>query len=638
MAELPTINIDLYAQTDVGMVRSGNEDNFLILDLSTGKSWTANEEEPQDLLSYSQGYYGTLLAVSDGMGGALAGEVASRMAVDTVRHRMLYLQAQDHYKELPFQERMRLAIEEANILINSESQTNPAHKGLGATFTAAAIFGTELFFAQVGDSRAHILRNGNLYRVTKDQSLVQQLIDAGQITEEEAETHHYRNVILQALGAHSNVNVEVNRVSLCKDDILIICSDGLTGKLNQSGIAQIISESDDFRTACQQLIDSANDLGGEDNITVVIAKFTGDELPLLPDADDKELESTHLQRLSNTPTEINWNIGGETNPLELPNNVSQNGDLDDPSLSAKPSFAVTAELPRLPFLASEQTQQAVTASVNDVSQEVSSENIQTVGSADGAGSAARRGPITIVLPQSNNNDSDSTKDALIEAEQSNSDTQHQSINDFFTDDFEQHNQLNNNAVKLAPFKEVGSESPTGELDVPSQAHSQSMTTTRPAPPPSTAAISQYAPIVIPRTETAPLKKSRATFYIIIGLVAIGIGGITAGGYSYYIRQSRDASVIENAESKAQAEYQTQKDTQISKLRDKVSELNKRIQAMQQQPELQEKYTLSSIELRDINQRLEIVNATVPANDYQKVNQNCDEITRDLLKLEADLGN
>src|SRR5215211_5778536 len=102
MSDLPTINLALYAQTDVGMVRSGNEDNFLILDLSNGKSWMANEAEPHELLTYAQGFYGSLLAVSDGMGGALAGEVASRLAVETVRDRMLQLQAHDVHGQLSF--------------------------------------------------------------------------------------------------------------------------------------------------------------------------------------------------------------------------------------------------------------------------------------------------------------------------------------------------------------------------------------------------------------------------------------------------------------------------------------------------------------------------------------------------------
>ncbi len=314
MAEFPTINLALYAQTDVGMVRSGNEDNFLILDLSTGKSWTANDEEPQDLLTYTQGYYGTLLAVSDGMGGALAGEVASRMAVETVRDRMLQLQAHDSYGKMPFPERMRLAVEEANLVIHSDGQTNQLHRGLGATFTSVAINGDHLYFAQVGDSRAYLIRQGQISRITKDQSLVQQLIDAGQITEEEAETHSYRNVILQALGAHNNVNVEVNTVHLCQLDTLLICSDGLSGKMHANEIAQVVNEASDFKSACQSLINLANDRGGEDNITVVIAQFSGSGLPM----PNGTIEPKSLARSPDTPTEINWSSGATTDPLENP--------------------------------------------------------------------------------------------------------------------------------------------------------------------------------------------------------------------------------------------------------------------------------------------------------------------------------
>lgn len=316
MAELPTINLALYAQTDVGMVRSGNEDNFLILDLSSGKSWTANEEEPHELLTYAQGYYGTLLAVSDGMGGALAGEVASRMAVETVRDRMLQLQAHEIYGKMPFHERMRLAVEEANLVIHADGQTNQAHRGLGATFTSVGINGSSLYFAQVGDSRAYLIRQGDISRVTKDQSLVQQLIDAGQITEEEAETHSYRNVILQALGAHNNVNVEVNKVELCQLDTLVLCSDGLSGKLHADDIARIVIEAGDFKSACQSLITLANDRGGEDNITVVIAQFSGSGLPL----PDGSVEPEGLARSPDTPTEITWNTGAKTDPLDQAGN------------------------------------------------------------------------------------------------------------------------------------------------------------------------------------------------------------------------------------------------------------------------------------------------------------------------------
>jgi protein phosphatase len=315
MTEVPNITLALYAQTDVGMVRSGNEDNFLILDLSTGQSWIAHEQENHSLLTYGQGYYGALLAVSDGMGGALAGEVASRLAVETVRDRMLQLQAHEVYGRLSFQERLRLAIEEANALINEEGNNNPAHRGLGATFTAAATLGDRIYFAQVGDSRAYLLRNGRIARITKDQSLVQQLIDAGQITEEEAETHQYKNVILQALGAHPNVNVEVSSLPLRQYDTLLLCSDGLSGKMHADEIARIVHSAPDLKSACHELINLANERGGEDNITVVVAQFTGADL--LPAEDREPMVPEILARSPETPARINLNGGTEpTRPLD----------------------------------------------------------------------------------------------------------------------------------------------------------------------------------------------------------------------------------------------------------------------------------------------------------------------------------
>ncbi len=364
MAEFPTINLALYAQTDVGMVRSGNEDNFLILDLSTGKSWTATDEEPQDLLTYTQGYYGTLLAVSDGMGGALAGEVASRMAVETVRDRMLQLQAHDTYGKMPFHERMRLAVEEANLVIHADGQTNQLHRGLGATFTSVAINGDNLYFAQVGDSRAYLIRQGQICRITKDQSLVQQLIDAGQITEEEAETHSYRNVILQALGAHNNVNVEVNSVHLCQLDTLLLCSDGLSGKIHANEIAQIVNEASDFKSACQALINLANDRGGEDNITVIIVQFSGSGLPI----PNGTIEPKSLARSPDTPTEISWNSGATTDPLENPL-TNQMAPLDDDG-ARKTEPLPTPPKQATPFTAPLFKQQNERKRTNDLSDRV----------------------------------------------------------------------------------------------------------------------------------------------------------------------------------------------------------------------------------------------------------------------------
>jgi protein phosphatase len=156
---------------------------------------------------------------------------------------------------------------------------------MGATLTAAAVNSDGVSLLQVGDSRGYIIRGGRIKLATKDQSLVQQLVDVGQISEQEAETHMFRNVILQALGAQPELQPVTGRVRVFRGDILLLCSDGLSGKLRAEDMLRIVTESDgDLSRACGELIDEANARGGEDNITVVLARLTGDDLPA-PDTD-----------------------------------------------------------------------------------------------------------------------------------------------------------------------------------------------------------------------------------------------------------------------------------------------------------------------------------------------------------------
>jgi protein phosphatase len=277
--------IELYAKSDVGRVRRGNEDNFLILDLTTEKNLTASDstEPPQELRRFELGEKGLVLVVSDGMGGALAGDVASRMAVESVREML----TGDGVEEgggtddgTPLIECLRNATIYANLAIHHRSQEDPRTAGMGATFTGAAINDGVLDLVQVGDSRAYVIRGKQIRLATKDQSLVQQLVDVGQISEEEAETHMFRNVILQALGAQSDVTPVTCRLHLRRGDLLLLCSDGLSGKLRAEDIQRIMSEAGgDLAAACEALVDEANNRGGEDNITVVIARFTGEDLP-----------------------------------------------------------------------------------------------------------------------------------------------------------------------------------------------------------------------------------------------------------------------------------------------------------------------------------------------------------------------
>jgi PPM family protein phosphatase len=275
------MRVELHAKSDVGRVRRGNEDSLLVLELSTQQTWTGSDgtEPPQGLTRFELGEKGLVLVVSDGMGGALAGDVASRMAVDSVREMLTGNESEagcDPGIELV--DCLKNATVYANLAIHLRSQEDSRCAGMGATFTGAAVRGDMLDLVQVGDSRAYMLRKNQIRLATKDQSLVQQLVDVGQISEAEAETHMFRNVILQALGAQSEVTPVTGRIRLRRGDILLLCSDGLSGKLRAEDIQNIVTSNPELATACNELIAEANNRGGEDNITVVLARFTGDEL------------------------------------------------------------------------------------------------------------------------------------------------------------------------------------------------------------------------------------------------------------------------------------------------------------------------------------------------------------------------
>ncbi|HXQ74582.1 MAG TPA: PP2C family serine/threonine-protein phosphatase [Pyrinomonadaceae bacterium] len=274
--------VELYAKSDVGRVRRGNEDNFLVLDLSSEQTWTGADgaTPPEKLTRFDLGQKGLVLVVSDGMGGALAGDVASRMAVDSVREMLLGTEGEEACDpNVDLVECLKNATIYANLAIHLKSQEDSRCAGMGATFTGAAIRGDNLDLVQVGDSRGYVIRKDHIRLATKDQSLVQQLVDVGQISESEAETHMFRNVILQALGAQSEVAPVTGRIRLRQGDVLLLCSDGLSGKLRSEDIQQIVVNSQgDLVKACDHLIDEANNRGGEDNITVVLARFVGEDL------------------------------------------------------------------------------------------------------------------------------------------------------------------------------------------------------------------------------------------------------------------------------------------------------------------------------------------------------------------------
>ena len=277
------MQVELHAKSDVGRVRRGNEDNFLLLDLAGARTWSGSDgaENPSDMRQFPIGEQGLVLVVSDGMGGALAGDVASRMAIEAVRDVLMGENA-DGGGCKPGSELvdcLKQATMQANQNIHYKSLEDSRCSGMGATLTGAAIRDDKLDLVQVGDSRAYVMRGEQIRLATKDQSLVQQLVDVGQISEEEAETHMFRNVILQALGAQTELTPATARIQIRQGDVLLLCSDGLSGKLRNEEIRQIVADSgEDLAGACQALVAEANHRGGEDNITVVLARFTGDEL------------------------------------------------------------------------------------------------------------------------------------------------------------------------------------------------------------------------------------------------------------------------------------------------------------------------------------------------------------------------
>jgi len=272
--------VELHAKSDVGRVRRGNEDNFLVLELSKQKTWTGTDghDAPSELDSFELGQKGLVLVVSDGMGGALAGDVASRMAVDSVRDTIMGNTDVECTQDTPLVDCLKSATVLANRAIHHKSLEDSRCAGMGATFTGAAVHGDSLDLVQVGDSRGYLIRKDQIRLATKDQSLVQQLVDVGQISEAEAETHMFRNVILQALGAQGDVTPVTGRIRLRRGDTLLLCSDGLSGKLRSEDIQNIVAGNPDLAKACDELIAEANNRGGEDNITVILARFSGDEL------------------------------------------------------------------------------------------------------------------------------------------------------------------------------------------------------------------------------------------------------------------------------------------------------------------------------------------------------------------------
>ena len=262
------------ARTDVGQTRDHNEDRFLVADLTTGDASVSEADR-----MFTLGPKGCLLLVADGMGGARGGKVASQMAVDLIHEQLATTWANDPDSSAElFSSRVREAVENANARIHERSERAPELRGMGSTATVVGLLDGSIVVGQVGDSRAYLIRSGSAVQLTRDQSFVQTLVDAGRATEEEAARMPLKNIILQALGPSPTLEVVETRYSALRGDTALLCSDGLSGVVDAAEIAAIVTEEDDLSTACQRLVDLSNERGGSDNITVVMARVTGNGL------------------------------------------------------------------------------------------------------------------------------------------------------------------------------------------------------------------------------------------------------------------------------------------------------------------------------------------------------------------------
>jgi len=240
------VHITSAGRTDVGVIRSGNEDSYLMVP--------------------DRGIF----VVADGMGGHAAGEVASDMAVHYVAREL------DSFRGLSDEqvaERMRGAIRTANGAIFQRTLTEHDKRGMGTTVTALTLFEARFLIGQVGDSRAYLLRDNKLSQLTKDHSYVQEQVDAGYLTPEQARTHPYSNVITRCVGANSDVMPDIYVGSVRPRDVFLLASDGLTGMLEDYQLAELLSPERMPEDEVDALIAEANRHGGLDNITAVIVRI-----------------------------------------------------------------------------------------------------------------------------------------------------------------------------------------------------------------------------------------------------------------------------------------------------------------------------------------------------------------------------
>jgi PPM family protein phosphatase len=270
------IAVHSFGLTDRGKVRPSNEDHFLIAELAR-TLWVRQTSLPQPQTQYGRNR-GHIFLVADGMGGHRAGEVASALTVTTIETFVLHLlkrfsnlQASDEQTIL---KDFQTALRQADARLVEESAHHPEFAGMGTTLTMAFVSGWKVFVFHAGDSRCYLYRGEQLRQLTADHTVAGELARQGVIKPEEVCHNRFRHVVTNVLGGNeAGVQVDVQKVDLETGDVMLLCSDGLTDMLTDEEIAAVLKSESDPRAAGERLVAAANEAGGRDNVTAVVARF-----------------------------------------------------------------------------------------------------------------------------------------------------------------------------------------------------------------------------------------------------------------------------------------------------------------------------------------------------------------------------
>jgi serine/threonine protein phosphatase PrpC len=273
------VQVDLYGLTHLGKVRPNNEDHFLICRFGRFLE-PVQTSLPADAVPQRSEERGYGMVVADGIGGASAGEEASRLAISSLIDLVLrtpdwILRLDGNHLPEEVLRRASERYEQINLSLQEEARQIPSLSGFGTTMTMAWSLGSDLFLAHIGDSRAYLL-SGGLRQLTRDHTGVQQLVDQRLIDRRDAATHHLRHALTQCLGDHSRqARPDVTRLEIADNDRLLLCTDGLTDMVDLVTIAEILAGDEPAQVIAQRLVDKALSAGGKDNVTVVVARYQG---------------------------------------------------------------------------------------------------------------------------------------------------------------------------------------------------------------------------------------------------------------------------------------------------------------------------------------------------------------------------